>query len=54
MIPMPADPDSFAARLYATLHALDKRELATIVVDAPPDTDAWRAVRDRLTRAARR
>jgi L-threonylcarbamoyladenylate synthase len=51
---MPADPDSFAARLYATLHALDKRELATIVVDDPPDTDAWRAVRDRLTRAARR
>lgn len=54
VIPMPADPDSFAARLYATLHALDKRELATIVVDEPPDTDAWRAVRDRLTRAARR
>ena len=54
VIPMPADPEAFAARLYATLHALDKRELATIVVDEPPDTDAWRAVRDRLTRAAKR
>ncbi|MFN6192145.1 MAG: L-threonylcarbamoyladenylate synthase [Planctomycetia bacterium] len=52
VIPMPDDPDAFAARLYATLHALDKRELATIVVDEPPPGDAWRAVRDRLTRAA--
>ena len=52
VIPMPADPDAFAAQLYATLHALDKRELATIVVDEPPANDAWRAVRDRLTRAA--
>lgn len=54
VIPMPADPDAFAAQLYATLHALDKRELATIVVDEPPADDAWRAVRDRLTRAATR
>lgn len=52
VIPMPTDPDGFAARLFATLHALDKRELAAIVVDEPPDTEAWRAVRDRLTRAA--
>lgn len=54
IIPMPTDPEAFAARLYATLHALDKRELATIVVDEPPDSDAWRAIRDRLTRAAAR
>ena len=52
MIALPADRDDFAAQLYATLHALDKRELATIVVDEPPANDAWRAVRDRLTRAA--
>jgi L-threonylcarbamoyladenylate synthase len=52
IVPMPADPQAYAAQLYATLHALDKRELARIVVDEPPDTDAWRAVRDRLTRAA--
>ena len=52
IVPMPADPHEYAARLYATLHALDKRELAAIVVDEPPDTDAWRAVRDRLKRAA--
>lgn len=52
IVPMPAAPDAYAAMLYATLHALDKRDLATIVIDPPPDTDAWRAIRDRLTRAA--
>ncbi len=52
IVPMPTDPDAYAAMLYAALHALDKRDLATIVVDLPADTDAWRAVRDRLTRAA--
>jgi len=52
IVPMPADPDAYAAVLYATLHALDKRDLAAIVADPLPDTDAWRAVRDRLSRAA--
>lgn len=52
VIPMPADPDAFAAQLYATLHALDKRQLAAIIVDELPTGDAWQAVRDRLTRAA--
>lgn len=52
IVPMPGEPDAYAAMLYAALHALDKRDLAAIVVDAPPDTDAWRAIRDRLSRAA--
>lgn len=52
VVPMPADAPGFAARLYATLHALDQRQLDRIVVDEPPADDAWRAVRDRLTRAA--
>lgn len=51
IVPMPPDPAGFARSLYATLHALDKRQLDVIVVDPPPDTDAWRAVRDRLARA---
>jgi len=51
IVPMPADAEGFAARLYATLHALDQRQLDRIVVDEPPDTEAWRAVRDRLSRA---
>jgi len=52
IVPMPADVEGFAARLYATLHALDQRQLDRIVVDRPPDDEAWRGVRDRLTRAA--
>jgi len=52
VVPMPADPATFAASLYATLHAVDRRSLDAIVVDTPPDTDAWRAVADRLRRAA--
>jgi len=54
IVPMPADPEGFAARLYATLHALDQRQLECIVVDEPPDAENWRAVRDRLSRAAAR
>jgi len=50
-VPMPSAPAPFAAALYATLHALDQRGLDRIVCDLPPDTEAWRAVRDRLTRA---
>jgi L-threonylcarbamoyladenylate synthase len=51
-VPMPADPAGYAKVLYATLHALDQRQLDRIVVDQPPADDAWRAVRDRLSRAA--
>lgn len=54
IVPMPADAEGFAARLYATLHALDQRQLDCIVVDEPPPADDWRAVRDRLSRAAAR
>jgi L-threonylcarbamoyladenylate synthase len=53
VVPMPADPASFAASLYAALHAVDRRGLDRVVVDAPPDTEAWRAVADRLRRGAR-
>jgi L-threonylcarbamoyladenylate synthase len=47
-----ADPAAAAARLYADLHALDAGGYDRIVVALPPDADRWRAVRDRLTRAA--
>ena len=53
VVPMPNDPAAFATSLYATLHAIDRRSLDRIIIDAPPDTDAWRAVTDRLSRAAR-
>ena len=52
VVPMPADPAGYARLLYATLHALDQRQLDRIIVDRPPADDAWQAVLDRLTRAA--
>jgi L-threonylcarbamoyladenylate synthase len=54
IVPMPSDPPGFAAALYATLHALDRRGLDRIIVDEPPATEDWLAIRDRLGRAATR
>ena len=51
---MPDHPDTYAAALYATLHALDREGWDWIAVERPPDEPRWAAVRDRLMRAARR
>ncbi|MBO9540297.1 threonylcarbamoyl-AMP synthase [bacterium] len=51
---LPRDPEGYAAALYATLHALDAQGVSRILVERPPETDAWTAVRDRLGRAAER
>lgn len=47
-----ADPARFAHDLYASLRELDAAGRDLIIVAAPPDTEAWRAVNDRLRRAA--
>jgi L-threonylcarbamoyladenylate synthase len=52
VIPMPEDPVAYARSLYATLHAIDQRELDRLVVDAVPADSNWAAVHDRLQRAA--
>jgi len=49
---LPADAREYAADLYAALHRLDDAGAATILVQPPPPTEDWLAVRDRLTRAA--
>lgn len=49
---LPAEPSGYAATLYATLHILDEAGLDVLLVQMPPDTLAWLAVRDRLRRAA--
>jgi L-threonylcarbamoyladenylate synthase len=51
---MPADAVGYAARLYDVLHDLDARGLDRILIELPPDTEVWLAVRDRLMRAAAR
>lgn len=49
---MPPDPGGYAARLYATLHALDDAGCRLIVAEALPDAPGWMALQDRLMRAA--
>ncbi|MBY0512301.1 MAG: Sua5/YciO/YrdC/YwlC family protein, partial [Gemmataceae bacterium] len=51
-ISLTADPVRAAAGLYDRLHELDQRGLDVILVERPPDTPEWAAVRDRLIRAA--
>jgi L-threonylcarbamoyladenylate synthase len=51
VVPMPNEPASYGRMLYATLHALDQRELGRLVADAVPAEPAWAAITDRLSRA---
>jgi len=48
----PLDAIEYARLLYAGLRQLDDSGCALILVEAPPDTPDWAAVRDRLARAA--
>jgi len=50
-IRMPREPRAYAQRLYAALRELDGALCETILIETPPETAAWAAVRDRLSRA---
>ncbi|OHC61399.1 MAG: threonylcarbamoyl-AMP synthase [Rhodocyclales bacterium GWA2_65_19] len=50
--PASEDAAQFAHDLYARLRELDVMGCDLILVAAPPDDDSWRAVADRLRRAA--
>ena len=49
---MPSDAAGYAYGLYAALRAMDQSGARLILVEAPPHTDAWLGVNDRLRRAA--
>ena len=49
---MPRNADAYARRLYAALRKLDGARCDAILIESPPDEPAWRAVCDRLLRAA--
>ena len=49
---LPASPDGFAHALYAALRQMDASGADLILVEAPPQEDAWLGVNDRLRRAA--
>ena len=48
---MPRKPGAYAQKLYAALRELDAAGCERILVETPPDTADWAAVRDRLQRA---
>jgi L-threonylcarbamoyladenylate synthase len=50
---LPADPAGYARELYGALRRLDARGPEVILVERPPMTPEWAAIRDRLERAAR-
>ncbi|MCS6776239.1 MAG: Sua5 family C-terminal domain-containing protein, partial [Chloroherpetonaceae bacterium] len=49
---MPSEPSGYAAQLYAALHTLDALDVDRIIVEDPPEGDAWAAIHDRLRRAS--
>jgi L-threonylcarbamoyladenylate synthase len=53
VVTMPEAPAEYARALYAALHEADATGAAVVVIEQPPATDAWHAIRDRLARAAR-
>lgn len=51
---LPTRPETYARGLYARLRELDGFAFDRLLVEAPPDDEAWWAVNDRLARAAAR
>jgi L-threonylcarbamoyladenylate synthase len=49
---LPPRPETYAAQLYDALHRLDGAGCEWIGIEAPPTGEAWRAIWDRLRRAA--
>lgn len=49
---LPNNAREFGKLLFSSLYQIDKLAADSIIVEAPPKEDAWRAVNDRLSRAA--
>ena len=49
---LPLDAEAVGSRLYALLHELDDAGFERIIMELPPEGEAWLAVRDRLRRAS--
>ncbi|MDD2660370.1 MAG: L-threonylcarbamoyladenylate synthase [Methylococcales bacterium] len=52
LVRMPKRADDYAHALYAALRELDSLQLDMILVEQPPGAEAWRAINDRLSKAA--
>ena len=51
-VAMPSDPAAYGYDLYAVIRMLDGGGHDAILVETPPQTEAWLAVNDRLQRAS--
>jgi L-threonylcarbamoyladenylate synthase len=51
IIRMPEHADDYAQALYTSLRELDGLQLDMILIEQPPQTEAWRAINDRLSKA---
>ncbi len=52
IVEMPSQPQAYARRLYHTMRSLDRGDNDLLVVEAPPQNEAWMAINNRLLRAA--
>ena len=53
VIQLPVDSVNYAQNLYAKLRELDALKLDFIVIEQPPQGEAWHAINDRLSKATR-
>jgi len=53
VIVLPNDPEAYARGMYAAWHRCDEEGVAAILVEEPPDGQAWEGIWDRLRRASR-
>lgn len=51
MICLPDQAEHYEAALYSALRELDNLQLESILIEQPPDSEAWAAVNDRLSKA---
>lgn len=51
LILLPDKAEHYEAALYGALRELDNLQLESILIEQPPDSEAWAAVNDRLSKA---
>lgn len=51
---LPNDAANVAEKLYDVLHQMDALNLTSLLIELPPPTEQWLAIRDRLQRASQK